>query len=68
MVPVQVVVNGATAGTAVQSAFCTPAVVGRNIRGVPPGAVFAGPVAVTRNVPELVLVQVPDAAPLMVQL
>ena len=45
VVPLHVVVNGATAGTGVQKKLSsTPLVVGMKICGVLPGTVFAGPV------------------------
>src|SRR3954468_23635118 len=69
VVPVQVAWNGATGPSALHGNVSTPTVVGRKICGTLPGAVFAGPMAVTTYVPELVRVQVPEAPPppLMVQ-
>src|SRR5262245_38060972 len=68
VVPVQVVVNGGNCGTGAQRTLSTPAVVGRKMRGVLPGATPPGPVAVAVNRPEPVFVQVPVACPVIVQM
>ena len=65
--PTQVVANGATTPSGAHPNVSTPAVVGRNTRGVPPGAAFAGPTALSRKAPEPLSVQVPATPPLTVQ-
>src|SRR4051812_30640810 len=63
VVPVQTVLNGIAAGTAVNPKLSTPTVDGMNTAGTPRGAVFVGPVAVTLNVIDAILVNVPFTAP-----
>src|SRR4051794_8767099 len=67
VVPVQTVLKGITAWTAVQPKLSTPMVVGMNTAGTPRGAVFVGPVAVRLKVGAVPPMIVPVTAPVTVQ-